>query len=97
VVEFLEEVRLLAVGRLPKFVSFHGEITRGVSGTKSSTREVRVQDCGGVKTAKRIRSLVVCLTPIKNRLLPVFNRIGEFLIAESPIREAVDECLVRSD
>jgi hypothetical protein len=46
VVEFFEKVRLLAVGRLPEFGCFHGEITRGMSGTESSIGRVSVQDWG---------------------------------------------------
>ena len=43
-IEFVEKLRFLAVGRLPKVGCFHGEITRGVSATESSTRGVWAQD-----------------------------------------------------
>ena len=45
-VEFVEKLRFLVVGRLPKVGCFHGEITRGVSATESSTRGVWAQDLG---------------------------------------------------
>jgi hypothetical protein len=43
-IEFVKKLRFLAVGRLPEVGCFHGEITRGVSATESSTGGVWAQD-----------------------------------------------------
>jgi hypothetical protein len=71
-IEFVEKLRFLAVGRLPKVGCFHGEITRGVSATESSTRGVWAQDLE-VAAELQVRLGDPLLPPIRSGVGVMFS------------------------